>query len=239
MAFLAYGLMVTLKHSFSTEAFERALSDRTKIVAITQMSNVLGTAPPVKEIIRLAHERGVLVLVDGSQGAVHLDVDVRDLDADFYVLTGHKIYGPTGIGVLYGKRELLESLPPFVYDTEPSSRAVVVVRRNGFSVVIEALRRIQCAFYAENRDVTRFDALAEIAGELGFSIDLFHADWDADAAKRETRQDFALARSVGVRGFPTLIAGAGEGREYALMTHGFMKKDVLLPALRKWRSTID
>ena len=100
--------------SFSTEAFERALSDRTKIVAITQMSNVLGTAPPVKEIIRLAHERGVPVLVDGSQGAVHLDVDVRDLDADFYVLTGHKIYGPTGIGVLYGKRELLESLPPFL-----------------------------------------------------------------------------------------------------------------------------
>ena len=100
--------------SFSLAAFERALSDRTKIVAITQMSNVLGTAPPVKEIIRLAHERGIPVLVDGSQGAVHLDVDVRDLGADFYVLTGHKVYGPTGIGVLYGKRELLESLPPFL-----------------------------------------------------------------------------------------------------------------------------
>ena len=100
--------------SFSMEAFERALSERTKIVAITQMSNVLGTAPPVKEMVRLAHERGVPVLVDGSQGAVHLDVDVRDLDADFYVLTGHKVYGPTGIGVLYGKRALLESLPPFL-----------------------------------------------------------------------------------------------------------------------------
>jgi len=100
--------------SFSMEAFERALSERTKIVAITQMSNVLGTAPPVKEMVRRAHERGVPVLVDGSQGAVHLDVDVRDLDADFYVLTGHKVYGPTGIGVLYGKRALLESLPPFL-----------------------------------------------------------------------------------------------------------------------------
>ena len=100
--------------SLSLEAFERALSDRTKIVAITQMSNVLGTAPPIKEMIRIAHERGVPVLVDGSQGAVHLDVDVRDLDADFYVLTGHKVYGPTGIGVLYGKRALLESLPPFL-----------------------------------------------------------------------------------------------------------------------------
>ncbi len=100
--------------SFSIEAFEKALSDRTKIVAITQMSNVVGTAPPIKEIVRIAHARGVKVLVDGSQGAVHLDVDVRDHDADFYVVTGHKLYGPTGIGVLYGKRELLESLPPFL-----------------------------------------------------------------------------------------------------------------------------
>ncbi len=100
--------------SFSIEAFEMTLSDRTKIVAITQMSNVVGTAPPIKEIVRIAHARGIRVLVDGSQGAVHLDVDVRDLDADFYVVTGHKLYGPTGIGVLYGKRELLESLPPFL-----------------------------------------------------------------------------------------------------------------------------
>src|SRR5208282_4467346 len=99
--------------SFSLDAFERALTRRTKIVAITHMSNVLGTAPPIKEIVRIAHARGVPVLVDGSQGAVHLDVDVRDLDADFYVFTGHKVYGPTGIGVLYGKREWLERLPPF------------------------------------------------------------------------------------------------------------------------------
>ena len=99
--------------SFSLETFERALSDRTKIVALTQMSNVLGTAPPIKDVIKLAHERGVPVLVDGSQGAVHLDVDVRELDADFYVFTGHKVYGPTGIGVLYGKRDLLEKLPPY------------------------------------------------------------------------------------------------------------------------------
>jgi len=99
--------------AFSLEAFERALTPRTRIVAVTQMSNVLGTAPPIKEIVRIAHARGVPVLVDGSQGAVHLDVDVRDLDADFYAFTGHKVYGPTGIGVLYGKRALLEALPPF------------------------------------------------------------------------------------------------------------------------------
>jgi cysteine desulfurase/selenocysteine lyase len=99
--------------SFSLEAFERALTKRTKIVAITHMSNVLGTVTPIKDIIRIAHAHGVPVLVDGSQGAVHLDVDVRDVDADFYVFTGHKVYGPTGIGVLYGKRALLEALPPF------------------------------------------------------------------------------------------------------------------------------
>ena len=99
--------------SFSLEAFEQALTKRTKIVAITHMSNVLGTVTPIKDIIRIAHAHGVPVLVDGSQSAVHLDIDVRDLDADFYVFTGHKVYGPTGIGVLYGKRALLESLPPF------------------------------------------------------------------------------------------------------------------------------
>ena len=99
--------------SFSLEKFERALNGRTRIVALTQMSNVLGTAPPIKEAVRLAHERGIPVLVDGSQGAVHLDVDVREMDVDFYVFTGHKLYGPTGVGVLFGKRELLETLPPY------------------------------------------------------------------------------------------------------------------------------
>ncbi len=99
--------------SFQIEAFEAALTERTKIVAITHMSNMLGTVTPLKEIIRIAHARGIPVLVDGSQGAVHLDVDVRDLDADFYVFTGHKVYGPTGIGVLYGKRDLMAALPPF------------------------------------------------------------------------------------------------------------------------------
>jgi cysteine desulfurase / selenocysteine lyase len=99
--------------NFLLDEFEKLLSPRTKIVAITHMSNVLGTVTPIKDIIRIAHAHGVPVLVDGAQGAVHLDVDVRDLDADFYVLTGHKVYGPTGIGVLYGKREWLEKMPPY------------------------------------------------------------------------------------------------------------------------------
>ncbi|WP_185982704.1 cysteine desulfurase [Aureimonas mangrovi] len=99
--------------SISVEAFERAITPRTKLVAMTHMSNVLGTVTPVKEVTALAHSRGIPVLVDGSQGAVHLTVDVQDLDCDFYVFTGHKVYGPTGIGVLYGKAEMLRRMRPF------------------------------------------------------------------------------------------------------------------------------
>ena len=96
------------------EEYERLFSPRTKIVALTHMSNALGTIPPVKEMIRIAHDHGVPVLIDGSQAAVHLPVDVQDLDADFYVFTGHKTYGPSGIGVLFGRREWLEKLPPYM-----------------------------------------------------------------------------------------------------------------------------
>ncbi len=92
---------------------DRMITKKTKILAITHMSNVLGTVNPVKEIIRIAHAKGVPVLVDGSQAAVHMPVDVRDLDADFYVFTGHKTYGPTGIGVLYAKKHHLDALPPY------------------------------------------------------------------------------------------------------------------------------
>ena len=99
--------------NFLIEEFEKLLTPRTKMVAITQMSNALGTQVPVKDVVRLAHARGIPVLVDGAQGAVHLDVDVRDIDCDFYAFTGHKLYGPTGIGVLYGKYAHLAAMPPF------------------------------------------------------------------------------------------------------------------------------
>ncbi len=100
--------------NFLIDEFEKLLSPRTRMVAITQMSNALGTVVPVKEVVKLAHARGIPVLVDGSQGSVHMDVDVRDIDCDFYVMTGHKLYGPTGIGVLYGKHLRLEAMPPFL-----------------------------------------------------------------------------------------------------------------------------
>ncbi|MGB8488839.1 MAG: aminotransferase class V-fold PLP-dependent enzyme, partial [Xanthobacteraceae bacterium] len=100
--------------NFLLDEFEKLLGPRTKMVAITHMSNMLGTVVPIKEVVRLAHARGIPVLVDGAQGAVHLDVDVADLDCDFYALTGHKLYGPTGIGALYGKHEHLTAMRPFL-----------------------------------------------------------------------------------------------------------------------------
>jgi cysteine desulfurase/selenocysteine lyase len=100
--------------NFLLDEFEKLLTPRTKMVAITHMSNMLGTVVPVKEVTRLAHARGIPVLIDGAQGAVHLDVDVADLDCDFYAFTGHKLYGPTGIGVLYGKHAQLAAMRPFL-----------------------------------------------------------------------------------------------------------------------------
>jgi cysteine desulfurase / selenocysteine lyase len=99
--------------AFHIEEFEKCLTERTKLIAITHMSNALGTIVPVKEICRIARERGIPVLVDGSQGAVHMPVDVRDIDCDWYVMTGHKLYGPSGIGVLYGKMDRLKEMRPF------------------------------------------------------------------------------------------------------------------------------
>ncbi|MFZ1089157.1 MAG: cysteine desulfurase [Xanthobacteraceae bacterium] len=99
--------------NFLLDEFERLLTARTRMVAITHMSNMLGTVIPVKEVVQRAHARGIPVLLDGAQAGVHLDVDVQDIGCDFYVLTGHKLYGPTGIGVLYGKHEHLAAMPPF------------------------------------------------------------------------------------------------------------------------------
>jgi cysteine desulfurase/selenocysteine lyase len=105
---------ITDRGDFQIEEFERLLTKRTKMVAVTHMSNVLGTVTPIKEIVRLAHARGIPVLVDGSQAAVHLPVDVQDLDCDFYAFTGHKTYGPSGIGVLYAKAGHLDAMPPYM-----------------------------------------------------------------------------------------------------------------------------
>lgn len=95
------------------EEYEKLFNEKTRIVSITQVSNVLGTINPVKEMIRIAHEHEVPVMVDGAQSTPHMKVDVQDLDCDFFAFSGHKIYGPTGIGVLYGKEKWLDEMPPY------------------------------------------------------------------------------------------------------------------------------
>jgi cysteine desulfurase/selenocysteine lyase len=94
-------------------AYERLLSDRTKLVALSHVSNALGTINPIKEMIALAHGHGAPVLIDGAQAAPHMAVDVQDLDCDFYAISGHKVFGPSGVGILYGKLALLEAMPPY------------------------------------------------------------------------------------------------------------------------------
>ncbi|MEM7747277.1 MAG: cysteine desulfurase, partial [Pseudomonadota bacterium] len=99
---------------FLYEEFEKLITPRTKMIALTHMSNVLGTVVPIADITQLAHSKGIPVFVDGAQSAVHMAVDVQELDVDFFAFTGHKVYGPSGIGVLYGKKEWLSKLPPFL-----------------------------------------------------------------------------------------------------------------------------
>jgi|TARA_Y100000310_G_scaffold22935_2_gene21946 cysteine desulfurase/selenocysteine lyase len=101
--------------NLSEESINKNINKKTKIVSLTHISNVLGTINPIKEIAKIAHENGAFMVVDGAQSAPHMPVDVKDLDADFYAFSGHKMLGPTGIGVLYGKKELLEVMQPFLY----------------------------------------------------------------------------------------------------------------------------
>jgi len=105
---------VTDEGELDMEAYKNLLSSKTKLVSVVHASNSLGTINPVKEIIDSAHRVGAVVMIDGAQSTVHLDIDVQQLDCDFFAFSGHKVYGPTGVGVLYGKSELLESMPPFM-----------------------------------------------------------------------------------------------------------------------------
>jgi cysteine desulfurase / selenocysteine lyase len=104
---------VTDEGELDLEAFKHLITDRTKLVAITHVSNALGTINPIKNLVRIAHDHDVPVLVDGAQAVPHLAIDLQDLDCDFFVLSGHKMFGPTGIGVLYGKAEFLDAMPPY------------------------------------------------------------------------------------------------------------------------------
>jgi cysteine desulfurase/selenocysteine lyase len=104
---------MTQEGTLQMDEYARLLNDRTRLVAVTHISNAIGTINPIKEITAMAHDVGAKVLVDGSQSASHLKIDVQDLDIDFFVFSGHKVMGPTGVGILYGKEALLEKMPPY------------------------------------------------------------------------------------------------------------------------------
>lgn len=173
------------------EEYEKLLNPRTKLVAVAHASNVLGTINPVARITALAHQHGVPVLVDGAQGLPHLPADVRDLGCDFYVFSGHKIFGPTGIGVLYGRRELLESMPPY---------------QGGGSMIVRV--SFEGTTYAELPN--RFEAgTPHIAGAIGLeaAIDYLNEAGQENLAAYETEllgyATGALSQVKGLRIFGT------------------------------------
>jgi cysteine desulfurase/selenocysteine lyase len=149
------------------EEYQRLLNERTKFVAVTHVSNALGTVVPVREMIALAHERGVPVLLDGAQAVPHLRVDVRDLGCDFYAFSGHKMFGPTGVGVLYGRADLLEKMPP--YQGGGDMISLVTFEKTHYNV-------LPYKFEAGTPDI------AGVIG-LGAAVDYLEGlDWDQVAA---------------------------------------------------------
>lgn len=197
--------------SLDVEALDAAIGPKTRLVAITHMSNVLGTVTPLKEIVARAHAKGVPVLADGCQGAVHEVIDVQALDIDFYVITGHKLYGPTGIGALYGKRAHLKAMRPF----------------NGGGEMIREVNR-DVVTYAD--PPARFEAgtppIIEAVG-LGAAIDYMNS-FDRDAVHAHEQDLLAYAREQ-VRAFNWLrvIGDApGKGAILSFETDGMHAHDV-------------
>ena len=145
--------------NISLDDIKKIVTEKTKFISITQMSNVLGSDLPLKEIIKFSHEKNILVLIDGCQGIAHMQTDVKDLDCDFYVFSGHKLYGPTGVGVLYGKHDILNNLPPW---------------RGGGEMIREVKK--ESVTFADSP--SRFEAgtpnIIQAVG-LGVAIDYFHS----------------------------------------------------------------
>lgn len=202
---------VTQDGEFRIEDFEAALSPRTKMVAVTHMSNVLGTVVPVKEVVRIAHDRGIPVLIDGSQGAVHLPVDVQDIDCDFYVFTGHKVYGPSGIGVLYGKREHLEKMPPY----QGGGEMIDTVTEDGVTY---------------GAPPYRFEAgtppIAQAAG-LGAALDYINSIGKDAIAAHETRlRDYAMERLGAMNSIQIFGRAANKGAIVSFALKGAHAHDV-------------
>jgi cysteine desulfurase/selenocysteine lyase len=193
------------------EEFEKRLTEKTKLVAITHMSNVLGTVAPIKEIVRIAHERGIPVLVDGSQGAVHLPVDVRDLGCDFYAFTGHKVYGPSGIGVLYGKKEMLEGMRPF---------------KGGGEMIFDVTQDM----VTYNDPPHRFEAgTPPIVQAIGLGVALEYMEGigrEAIAAHEASLRDYAHERLHGINSLHIYGNAPGKGAIVSFNLEGIHPHDV-------------
>ncbi|MCW4114642.1 cysteine desulfurase [Aurantimonas sp. MSK8Z-1] len=199
--------------SITIEDFERAIGPRTKMVAITHMSNMLGTVTPVKEVTALAHARGIPVLVDGSQGAVHLPVDVTDLDCDFYAFTGHKVYGPTGIGVLYGKRELLERMQPF---------------NGGGEMIVEVSEYAVTYSPPPHRFEAGTPPIVQAIG-LGAALDYMRGvGREAIARHEEALRDYAQERLSAVNALRVFGTAAGKGAILSFELQGIHAHDVAM-----------
>jgi cysteine desulfurase/selenocysteine lyase len=197
--------------SFDLDAFEAALSDRTRMVAITHMSNVLGTVTPVKDIVALAHARDIPVLVDGSQGAVHRSVDVQGLGVDFYVFTGHKLYGPTGIGVLYGRHQLLAEMRPY----------------QGGGEMIDVVTRDDITY---NEPPHRFEAgtppIVQAIG-LGAAIDYLEGlGREAIAAEEAELTEYAGEKLSRINTLRLIGNAPGKGGIFSFELHGAHAHDV-------------
>ena len=193
------------------EEYARLLTDRTRIVAVAHVSNSLGTINPIADIVRLAHSRGVPVLVDGAQAAPHLRVDVQHLGADFYTVSGHKMFGPTGIGVLYGKAKLLEAMPPY----------------HGGGDMIKSVTFAKTT-YADLP--AKFEAgTPHIAGAvgLGAAIDYLGAlDWEAVTAHERDLLMYATARLEEIPGIRLVGTAAHKASVVSFVVEGVHAHDV-------------
>jgi cysteine desulfurase/selenocysteine lyase len=193
------------------DQYERLLEGPVKLVAVAHISNSLGTVNPVSEIARLAHEHGAVVLVDGAQGAPHIPIDVQELDADFYTVSGHKMYGPTGFGLLYGRERLLDAMPPY----------------QGGGDMIKAVTFARTT-YAD--PPARFEAgTPHIAGGIGFgaAIDwLAGLDRDAAAAHEQDLVDYATGRLREISGVRVIGTAAHKAAVVSFVMDGVHAHDV-------------
>lgn len=204
--------------AFHLEDFEKCLTEKTRLIAVTHMSNALGTIVPVKDVCRIARERGIPVMVDGSQGAVHMPVDMRDIDCDWYVMTGHKLYGPSGIGVLYGKTERLFEMRPF---------------QGGGEMIVD----VDQDFVTYNDPPHRFEAgtppIVQAIG-LGYALDYMEKVGRAAIAAHEADLTvYAAERLRSINSLRVIGNAPGKGSIFSFELAGIHAHDVSMVIDRK------